>query len=239
MAAGSALADQRYAVTGSDVYHIGDAALKAGVRYRGTQELRIVADGKTQRFAVRAQYTRTDPTGTVPAQARFGQVMTAGGTLRDTVDADPDYLTVLNQPFAVELDAQTRSELLRLRGPLPFTFPAPMTGGTLTGSLRRGAIGLVDGRPVIAVAFDASGPATSGTPSGGGTLAIEGKMRMRGTAYYALRGAPLLLALQETLRIEGVIVQDGRRSPVSIVYQRDIRADDAASSMTTASSNSG
>lgn len=238
MAAGSALADQRYDVSGSDVYQIGDAALKAGVRYRGTQELRIVADGKTQRFAVRAQYTRTDPTGTVPAQARFGQVMTAGGTLRDTVDADPDYLTVLNQPFAIELDAQTRSELLRLRGPLPFTFPAPMAGGTLTGSLQRGAIGLVDGRPVVAVAFDASGPATAGTPSGG-TLAITGKMRMQGSAYYALRGAPLLLALQETLRIEGVIVQDGRRSPVSIVYRRDIRADDAASSMTTASSNSG
>ncbi len=159
--------------------------------------------------------------------------MTPQGELRDKTDLDPDYLTVLNQPFAVELDTETFSDLLHLRGRVPFAFPAPMIGGTLRGYLERGAASRVSSRPALAVDFDASGPMTGPLPDHT-EMSIAGSMRMRGTAYYALRGDSLLLALKETLTITGTLEDRGQASPVTIVYQRLIKADDSAPASTEA-----
>lgn len=162
--------------------------------------------------------------------------MTPQGELHDSTDLDPDYLTVLNQPFAIELDAPTMRDLLHLRGRVPFSFPAPMTGGLLRGFLERGQIGRVSSRSALAVNFDATGPMTGPLPDHS-DMTITGSMRMRGTAYYALRGEPLLLALNETLTISGTLRNRGQSSPVTITYSRSIKADDSQPAQTEANSH--
>lgn len=228
-----AKADQGYAVSGNDRYQIGQSDLQTSITYSGTQRLTVVQDGDQKRFTAQASYKRSDSAGSVPAQASFVQVMTPQGELKDRMDLDPDYLTVLNQPFAVELDSLTLKELLHLRGRVPFVFPAPMTGGTLRGYLERGLIGRIGGRPALAVDFDATGPMAGPLPDNA-QMSIKGTMRMRGTAYYALRGEPLLLALNETLSISGSLHDRSQISPVKIVYQRWIKADDSQTSETAA-----
>jgi hypothetical protein len=226
-------ADQRYNVSGNDRYQIGQTDLQTSIAYSGTQRLSITKDGMQRRFTAQATYTRSDSAGKVPAQASFVQEMTPQGELKDRMDLDPDYLTVLNQPFAVELDTATLHDLLHLRGRVPFVFPAPMTGGTLRGYLQRGQTGRIGSRPVVAVNFDATGPMAGPLPDHG-QMSISGSMRMRGTAYYALRGEPLLLALNETLTINGTLHDREQTSPVKIQYWRSIRADDSQASETTA-----
>lgn len=226
-------ADQRYAVSGNDRYQIGQTDLQTSIAYSGTQRLVITKDGAQKRFTAQATYTRSDSAGRVPAQASFVQVMTPAGELKDRMDLDPDYLTVLNQPFAVELDAATLRDLLHLRGRVPFVFPAPMTGGTLRGYLERGPTGRIGSRPVLAVNFDATGPMAGPLPDHA-QMSITGTMRMHGTAYYSLRGEALLLALNETLSISGKLHDRSQSSPVKIVYERSIKADDAQTSETAA-----
>jgi hypothetical protein len=111
-----------------------------------------------------------------------------------------------------------------------------MTGGTLHGYLERGATGRLGSRPVLAVRFDANGPMVGPLPDHV-QMSITGTMRMRGTAYYALRGEPLLLALDETLSIAGTLRDRAQISPVKIVYQRSIRADDSQTSTTASTSH--
>ncbi len=229
-------ADQSYAVTGNDRYQIGQTDLQTSIAYSGTQRLTVTKEGAQKRFTAQATYTRSDSAGRVPAQASFVQEMTPQGELKDRMDLDPDYLTVLNQPFAVELDAATLHDLLHLRGRVPFVVPAPRTGGTLRGFLERGQTGRIRGRPVLAVNFDAAGPMVGPLPDHA-QMSITGTMRMRGTAYYALRGEPLLLALNETLSIAGTLHDASQNSPVKIVYERSIKADDAGASETAATTH--
>jgi hypothetical protein len=231
-----ASADQRYAVSGNDRYQIGQSDLQTSIAYSGTQTLTVSQNDGQKRFTAQVTYTRSDSAGSVPASASFVQELTPKGEFKDQMDLDPDYLTVLNQPFAVELDSATRAGLLHLRGRLPFVFPAPMTGGKLEGYLERGTIGRVGSRQALAVDFDATGPMVGPLPDHA-QMSIMGTMRMRGTAYYALRGEPLLLALHETLSISGTLHDRSQASPVKIVYERWIKADNAANSETAASSH--
>ncbi len=231
-----AKADQRYAVSGEDRYQVGQSDLQTSISYAGTQNLQVRKDGSHTRFVAQAHYTRVDSGGKVSAQATFVQEMTPSGELQDKADLDPDYLTVLNQPFAVELDPTTLRELLELRGRLPFSFPAPMIGGALQGFLERGPLTRVAARAALQVTFDASGPMTGPLPDHP-ELSIVGTMRMNGTAYYALRGDALLLALRETLTISGKLDARGRNAPVTIVYRRSIKADDSQPAATEADSH--
>lgn len=221
-----ARADQRYVVSGSDRYRIGSSDLQTNISYSGTQQLTIHRDGKQTQFRADAKYLRIDESGRVPTHAAFVQIMTPQGELQDRTDGDPDYLTVLNQPFAIELDRQTLHDLLRLKGKVPFEFPAPVMGGTLRGYLRRGADDRVAAQSALAVHFDAVGPMEGPLPDRA-AMTMRGSMRMRGTAYYAMNGQPLLLALHETLTISGTIQNGSHRSPVTIIYERSIKAQPA------------
>lgn len=236
MLAVPAAADQRYLVSGNDSYQIGQGDLRTSIGYSGVQTLIIARENGSTRFTAQARYTRADDAGSVTARATFVQEMTPQGELQDKTNLDPDYLTVLNQPFAIELDRSTLHDLLHLSGRVPFVFPAPMTGGTLRGYLERGTTGRVNGRPSLAAAFDASGPMVGPLPDHA-EMSIVGTMRMSGTAYYALRGDPLLLALTESLTISGTLQDHGQSSPVKIVYKRSIKADDSGPSQTEASSH--
>ena len=231
-----ARADQRYVISGSDRYRIGSSDLQTNITYSGTQQLTIRRDGKSTQFKAEAKYLRIDESGQVPGHANFVQILTPAGELQDRTDGDPDYLTVLNQPFAIELDQQTLHDLLRLKGEVPFDFPAPVMGGTLRGFLRRGASERVASQPALAVSFDASGPMTGPLPDRA-SMTMRGKMRMRGTAYYATQGEPILLALHETLTISGTLQNGSHNSPVTITYDRTIKAQPALPARTEASSH--
>ncbi|HEY8314210.1 MAG TPA: hypothetical protein VIG51_08525 [Candidatus Baltobacteraceae bacterium] len=228
----SALADQRYVVRGNDSYQIGHSDLQTQISYSGTQQLSIVRQGKQTRFVAKVRYTRTDQEGRSSASASFAQEMAPSGELQDSADADPDYLTVLNQPFAIELDEETLRDLLHLHGSVPFDFPSPITGGSLKGYLLRASVARVSGKPAVGVGFDATGPMVGPLPDHP-NISMHGKIRMRGAAYYALHGA-LLLALDETLTITGSLNDRAGSTPVTIVYKRSIRADGAQSVMTEA-----
>ncbi len=148
--------------------------------------------------------------------------MLASGEQRDEVSADPNYLTVLNQPFSVQLDRPTLHDLSHLRGRVPFDFPSPMTGGTLHGYLSRAGDAMVGRRHTLGVRFEASGAMRGPLPDHP-TLALNGRMHMLGTAYYEVDSA-LLLALDATLDITGTLVDPKKHTPVTITYKRSIRA---------------
>lgn len=234
--ASPAKADQRYVISGNDRYRIGSTDIQTSISYSGTQQLTIRRNGKQTEFSAIAKYVRVDETGKIPGRASFVQVLTPGGDLQDRTDNDPDYVTVLNQPFAIELDAQTLHDLVHLQGRVPFDFPAPLMGGTLHGYLQRGQGKLIGSQSSLGVDFHATGPMEGPLPDRP-AMTMRGTMHMDGHAYYAIHGDPLLLALTETLTISGTLANGGHHSPVTIIYARTIKADQTSAVKTEADSH--
>lgn len=221
-AAQPARADQRYTVSGSDLYQIGAALPNTRIEYAGSERLVVTRSGKSVRYRAIVRYMRADASGERAMRASFVQEMRPSGSLEDRADNDPDFLAVLNQPFAIELDAKTLRDIAHLHGEVPFRATSPLGSSILHGYLKPGTDGLIDGRPVVGVRFDAHGPMSGSLPSHPAT-AIHGTIRMDGTAYYATPGA-LLLALDATLDITGKLQNGADEVPVRIIYRRTIRA---------------
>jgi hypothetical protein len=222
---GPARADVLYETSGEDVYRIDSGGTFSKVSYEGSERLSARREGKTWRFEARAEYTRTGPDGTGPAQARFVQALLPDGTFEDRVDDDPDFLTILNQPFAVRLDASTLKDLRAMRGRVPFSATSPLGAeAVLHGYLRPAPAGPIDGNATVAVRFEAEGAMTGPLP-GSTRMLVSGSMRMDGTAYYGLDGATLL-ALNVNLTLDTRLAQNQPTVsvPVRIVYRRSIRA---------------
>lgn len=232
---GTALADQQYSVAGTDSYQIGAHELQTHIAYSGQESLSITRVRSGKHFTVRAKYRRSDQTGSSSAQAAFEALLLPSGEQRDEASNDPNYLTVLNQPFSVQLDLQTLRDLARLKGRIPFDFPSPMTGGALHGFLSRGEAAVVAARHAIAVNFDAVGPMLGPLPDHP-SLSLNGSMRMHGKAFYDLDTA-LLLSLDATLSIDGNLLDPKKTTPVSIVYKRSIRAQSSAPALKEASTH--
>jgi hypothetical protein len=221
-AAAIARADQTYRVDGSDSYQIGGREMRSEIAYSGTQRLSVRQAGKARRYSVRANYMRNDQGTHARVTASFESTILPNGEQVDGPNDDPDYLTILNQPFAVALDTATMHDLAHLSGSVPFDFPSPMTGAPLHGTLRHVGTATLNGESVVGVAFDARG-ALHGTLPDHPALALAGQIRMNGTAYYTASGA-LLLALDATLVISGNVVDKDHREPVEIIYKRAIKA---------------
>jgi hypothetical protein len=227
-----AKADQSYRVGGSDTYQIGGREVRSEIAYAGTQQLSIRQAGKARRYVAHAEYLRNDQGAHQRVSASFESTILPNGEQEDGANNDPDYLTVLNQPFAVQLDAATMHDLAHLSGSVPFDFPSPMTGAPLRGTLRHVGTATLNGEPVLGVAFDASGALDGALPDHP-HLALAGRIRMNGTAYYTEAGG-LLLALDATLSISGNVVGNARRDPVQIVYKRSLKALAPGSQLDTA-----
>lgn len=211
-----------YRTAGEDVYRVG-AQPATHITYSGTQVLAVRGEGSELSFVAQARCDRTDPSGTTTERARFVQAMLPDGTFEDRSDDDPDFLTILNQPFAVRLDPTTIRDLSELRAPVPFTAASPVGSGDLTGALRPGTPGIIDGHRVVGVEFRANG--TVNGPLPGRAATIEGHIRLDGTAYYDVR-EQLLLALDARLTIDGMLSNGHLAAvPVRIVYDRTIKID--------------
>jgi hypothetical protein len=214
--------DQVYATLGSDDFSIGSDAAGGDVRYKGTQSLHIAAHGKFVRYSAHVAYTRTERGNASKAKATYVADVLPTGELASTADDDPNYLTVLNQPFAAQLDTQTLADLTHLRKPLPFEFPSPFTGSSLHGFLQHRSGGAFGKRRSVAVRFEAAGTMRGALPDRT-DLVLVGRIAMRGTAYYDSVSA-LLLALETTVTISGTLSNHAAKDPVRIVYARSMRA---------------
>jgi hypothetical protein len=220
-----ARADVRYETSGQDLYRIQSAGTSSQVAYAGTQDLSIRREDGAWRFESRAKYARSGPDGKSRSEADFVQLLEPDGTFQDRIDDDPDFLTILNQPFAVRLDAATLRDLRALHGRVPFAATSPLGAqAVLHGFLRPAPSGLISGHPTVAVRFEASGAMTGPLPGSPDTL-VSGSMRMDGVAYYAVESATLF-ALNVTLTLDARLAQSGRAAavPVRIFYRRSIRA---------------
>jgi hypothetical protein len=220
--AAPAPADESYAVSGRDVFSVGNGEVHSETIYRGLQRLSIGHSNDGTTYAARVEYDKDSDGGKQHAIATYTATLLRSGEMRDGVSHDPDYLTVLNQPFAVQLDQPTMRDLGHVKRPVPFDFPSPMTGAPLRGTLRRLPDALVGGVRAMGIAFDATGPLRGSLPDRP-AMALAGEIRMKGTAYYAYATA-LLVSLEATLAIDGNIDDSARRAPVSIVYTRSIRS---------------
>jgi hypothetical protein len=213
----------QYRVSGQDLYRVGAIPATTSISYSGEESLSIQPFGKSVRFIAVADCVRTDATGSSTEHARFVQELQPDGSFEDRLDDDPDFLTVLNQPFAVRLDPATIRDLRELRGPVPFAAASPVGGGDLRGSLRPGPSGLLFGRRVVGVRFQAVGLVNGPLP-GRASTSINGRIHLDGTAYYDVERA-LLLSLDAQLTIDGTLNEGHLPSaPVQIVYRRSIRS---------------
>ena len=221
----SARADERYSVNGADDYAIGSpAATTTHILYDGSQRLTIVSDALGgKQFVAEATYARRDEDGKAVVHARFVQRMSKSGNFEDVADSDPDFLTILNQPFAIQLDATTMHDLSQLHKMVPFEATSPLGGARLRGFLSPVPAGKIEGVAATGVRFSARGP-MSGTLPQHPTDNLRGTIEMFGTAYYSVRDA-LLVALDATLTITGTLDDAGHAMiPVKITYHRAIRA---------------
>jgi len=217
-----AAADQQYRVDGRDTFVIGSRDMRSEIAYKGMQTLHIQSVRGGRKYVATVTYDRTDQGAVTRAHGSYESTISASGDQADGANNDPDYLTILNQPFAVQLDEPTLHDLARLGGSVPFDFPSPITGAPLHGQLRHAPDGIINGTRVLGVAFEASGPLHGSLPDHP-EMSLSGTIVMRGTAYYTFADA-LLLGLDATLRIAGTV--DGRadRNSVEITYVRSIRA---------------
>jgi hypothetical protein len=195
------------------------------VRYTGEQQLSVHRSGGRVWYSVRATYTRYEGDDTTRHTADFEQASRSDGSLENVRDDDPDFLTILNQPFAIALDRVTLQDLRSLHTAVPFDAGSPLgDGAVMHGHLRPAGGGLVAGRPAIAIVFDAQGTMDGAIPSKS-QARMTGRIDMKGTAYYAADSA-LLLELDATLRVDANLSAAGApASPVKIVYRRTIRAE--------------
>ena len=225
LATAPALADPQshsYTLDGSDAFRITGRQLQSLITYHGSEVLTYQSVAHATKYHATVTYVRNDG-GNVTSRthAAFELTMNAAGDVTDVQDADPDYLTILNQPFSIQLDGPTMHDLRNLARAVPFDFPSPMTGAPLHGSLRRLTDGRLAGAHVLGIAFSASGPLEGSLPERP-ALALSGTIRMNGTAFYADADA-LLLALDATLLIEGRVGGNAGNDTVTITYKRSIR----------------
>jgi hypothetical protein len=222
LCAAAAKAEESYSVDGRDVFVVGNGDVHDQTSYRGVQRLAIQRSPQGTTYKVHVSYDKDGDSGKVHETASYTSTLLHSGELRDGPSHDPDYLTVLNQPFAVQLDAPTMRDLARVTRPVPFDFPSPMTGAPLQGTLRRLPDAIVAGTRSMGIAFEATGPLQGPLPDRP-AMALVGSIRMKGTAYYAYDTA-LLVALNATLAIDGALAGSAQHVPVSIVYARSIRS---------------
>jgi len=213
--------DQTYSVDGKDSFSIaGD--IRSEISYSGTQTLRIRRHGKNSRYAAHVDYRRSDGPASTDATSDYVADRLPSGDIVPSSEHDPDYLTVLNQPFAAQLDRQTLGDLRRMSGSMPFDFPSPFTGSSLHGYLRHIGGGTLGARHATGVRFEAAGPMKGALPDRPG-VTLNGTITMRGTAFYDSASA-VLLALDSTVTINGTLSNRAANDPVTITYERKIRA---------------
>ncbi len=217
-----ACADGDFRVDGHDRFRIGSQDGSGETTYAGVQHITTKRVGRATRYTAHVTYTKTDRGTRSTATARFVSTLAPDGEQHDVTNADPDYLTVLNQPFAIQLDVATFRDLTRLVGAVPFDLPSPITGATLHGTIKRAVSSVTRTSHLLGVAFEAAGPLAGALPDRP-NLKLVGTVSMRGTAYYTYTTYELV-ALTAVLAIDGTVASGGTNDSVAIEYLRRLRS---------------
>ena len=135
-------------------------------------------------------------------------------------DDDPDYLTILNQPFSVAARRADAARPAQLGGAVPFDFPSPMTGAPLHGSLRRLPDGTLGGKRVLGIAFVAHGPLNGALPDRPET-ALSGTITMNGHRVLRLRRRSAAWRSTRRSRSTGTVADSGTQRPGDDRLQTD------------------
>jgi hypothetical protein len=206
-------------VRGSDRFQTPSGELRARNAYSGRQSLSIRRDRSVTVYHSRAEYDRVDQGARAHAIATFGSEATPDGELRDLEANDPDFVTVLNQPFNVELDRRTLHDLDAVAAPIPFHFPSPLDGTSLEGTLQHEDRAR-SGPSIVGVLFHVEGPLR---PRVGERSpdALDGRITVDGTARY-LKENGLLRDLDTTVTISGRLAPS-ETDGVIAVYERYLR----------------
>src|SRR6202161_4243626 len=109
--AAAARADQAYTVSGRDTFRTGSGDVRSETVYRGVQRLSITRTHGGTTYDARVDYERDGDGGKQHQRASFTSTLLPSGEQKDGAGNDPAYLTVLNQPFAEQLDAPTMRDL--------------------------------------------------------------------------------------------------------------------------------
>jgi hypothetical protein len=220
-----ASAGDRYSIQGLDSFTVGSDDQRGDIAYAGRETLVRERRGGVTRFTARARFERIDQGAKSMQTAVFVEDILADGSSRDVGSGDPDFLTILNQPFSVLLDRETMQALRSLKGAVPFDFPAPMVGASVRGRLKHAIDGRISGREAVGISFEAQGPMNGRLP--GRAVQLSGTLKLQSRAYYDALSA-MLLSMEMRLEIAGHIVGDADPQPVKIVYWRAIRIDPPA-----------
>ncbi len=219
-----ALADEAYRMWGSDRFQTAAGGRPSEIDYSGRQSLSIRSERNLRIYHARAEYDRVEGGARVHAIATFGAEATAEGDVRDLESNDPDFMTVLNQPFNVELDRLTMRDLATLSAPIPFRFPSPVDGTALDGTLRHEATDRGE-RGILGVVFHVAGP-MHGRVGDRSPETLDGRITVDGTARY-VKASGLLRDLDATVTISGRVMPH-EEAGVLAVYRRSIRRETQA-----------
>lgn len=215
------LADETYKVWGSDRFQTPTGEVHGEIAYAGRQSLSIRRERSVTIYRSRAEYDRSERGAPARehAVATFASAATPDGEVRDLEANDPDFVTVLNQPFNVELDRQTLADLDAVAEAIPFRFPSPLDGTSLEGTLQREGRAQ-SGPGIVGVIFHAAGPMRSRV--GDRSLAaLDGRIAVDGTARY-FKASGLLRDLDAKITISGRLTSS-EATGVIAVYNRSLR----------------
>ena len=95
---------QIYTIDGEDSFQMAGKPVRTNIIYAGTQRLAIQRQGNVTHFKATVTYDRHEGGSATHATGAFATKILANGEQHDEADGDPDYLTILNQPFSIELD---------------------------------------------------------------------------------------------------------------------------------------
>jgi hypothetical protein len=218
-----ASADLLYDLNGSDTLALGRAPISSSISYAGSELLSIThTQRNAKKVVVDANYRVSDGKSIIPATAHAEQILDEANSANAPVVEDPAYLTLLTQPFTVQIDLETLRQLQAMKSPMPFASVSPLTGSQLTGSLTKGPDSVVAGQAVVMLRFRSDGPLRGTLPNTEATY-LSGTVHMEGSACYR-ESDGLLLSIETLLQIAGHVGDTATGPPVSVIYRRSIIA---------------
>jgi len=218
LAASAPAAQNDYVLSGTDSYVIG--SYRAKVTFKGAESLEFVEQNGKRDLTASVHYSRTDATGT---HARMIAMPLADESV-DRSDSDPDYVSVLSQPLPVELYPDDLRTAARLHERVPFVSPSMFGAGNLTGFLE--AATDPEHKDVVGLRFIARGKVTGTLHEHPGAV-VTGVISLAGAAYYSSYSGHLI-AIRDTISLDGSLQSGNVVTPVHIAFDRRIQSLEAA-----------
>lgn len=214
----SAATNDRYIIAGTDRLRVG--VEQVCVDYEGEGRLSLNSGDDGQTLTAATDYWRRDATGTHIVHASFVQetAPSFGDEFLDANGRDPDYMTILSQPLAIELGSSELQALAQLSKRVRLEFPSRIGDGNLSGFLEHIRSRSVNS--LIGLRFVARGPMRAPVPKRPAATMV-GIVTLAGAGYYSSENGRLV-AIYTTMTFDGSFRNRGHAIPVHVTYERQI-----------------